>query len=438
MAKGIYERKGKNGDVTYYIRYQFKSKGADGVELIKDLKEKVGRKSRGFTRALAREALRAREGEIAQGRFSLEKVRKPHPISELIERYHKHAESYKASYSRERYALDGFKKYFSGRYLSDITPWVIEKWKREREKQVEKSTVNRELTILKHMLKMAVKWGLAQSNPGTAVSPFPVQEGRIRYLSEAEIPALLDACEKQVTSPWLYPLVTLALNTGARQGELLRLQWDDVDDERGLMYFRRTKNRKLKIVPMNRSVRTAIDWLSNHRYGDHLFMWPWGEEIGRTTIYDAFKKACETSGVEGFRFHDLRHTAASYLVMGGVDLATVKEILGHREIEMTLRYSHLAPAHKASAMDKLGAVLEKITKPKECEAAHQAEAEKAPALAANLAQIRNVFLVRSGRGLSMIGPKEVENQSLSPSTDWWRRGESNPRPKVFHQICLHA
>ena len=136
-------------------------------------------------------------------------------------------------------------------------------------------------------------------------------------------------------------------------------------------------------------------------------MWPWGEEIGRTTIYDAFKKACETSGVEGFRFHDLRHTAASYLVMGGVDLATVKEILGHREIEMTLRYSHLAPAHKASAMDKLGDALEKITNPKEREAAQQAEAEKAPALAANLAQIRNVFLVRSGRGLSVIEPKEA-------------------------------
>jgi len=264
-----------------------------------------------------------------------------------------------------------------------------------------------------------VKWGLTQSNPAAGVSPFPVQEGRIRYLSETEIPALLDACEKQVTSPWLYPLVALALNTGARQGELLQLRWEDLDLERGLIYFGRTKNRKLKTVPMNRAVREAIEWLSKHRYGDYLFMWPWGEEIGRTTIYDAFKKACQTAKVAGFRFHDLRHTAASYLVMGGVDLATVKEILGHREIEMTLRYSHLAPAHKASAMDKLGEALEAAGRDRETGAT---EAQEPRALAANLAQIRNVFLVRSGRGLSVIEPKSTAKKELSPVSDWWRRG----------------
>ena len=120
--------------------------------------------------------------------------------------------------------------------------------------------------------------------------------------------------------------------------------------------------------------------------------------------------------------------------MSGVDLPTVKEILGHREIEMTLRYSHLAPAHKAKAVERLSEVLEKITNPKDRDAARQAEAEKAPAMAANLAQIRNVFLVRSGRGLSVIGPKEAANQEVSRGSDWWRRGESNPRPKVFRQI----
>ena len=181
---------------------------------------------------------------------------------------------------------------------------------------------------------------------------------------------------------------------------------------------------------MNRAVRHAIEWLTKHRYGDYLFMWPWGEEIGRTTVYEGFKKACETAGVQGFHFHDLRHTAASYLVMSGVDLATVKEILGHREIEMTLRYSHLAPAHKASAMEKLGDALEAAGKEHETRAKEEQEPR---ALATNSAQIRNVFLVRSGRGLSVIEPKTVQNQKLSRESDWWRRGESNPRPKVFRQ-----
>jgi site-specific recombinase XerD len=107
------------------------------------------------------------------------------------------------------------------------------------------------------MFKMGVRLGLMLTNPATSVSPFPVQEARFRYLSEDEIPAILEACEKQVTSPWLYPLVVLALNTGARQGELLKLRYEDIDLERGLIYFGRTKNRKLKTVPMNKAVKEA-------------------------------------------------------------------------------------------------------------------------------------------------------------------------------------
>lgn len=135
MAKGIYELRGKNGDVTYYFRYQYKVTDAEEGERVKDFKEKVGRKSRGFTRETAREALKAREGEIAQGRFNLEKVKKPRSFSELVERYHKHAASYKLSYLREKYAIDGLAEHFKGQYISDITAWSIEKWKRERAKE---------------------------------------------------------------------------------------------------------------------------------------------------------------------------------------------------------------------------------------------------------------------------------------------------------------
>ena len=174
--------------------------------------------------------------------------------------------------------------------------------------------------------------------------------------------------------------------------------------------------------------------LQAQRYGEYLFSWPWGERIGRTTIYDAFQKACKAAGIEKFRFHDLRHTAASYLVMAGIDLATVREILGHREFEMTLRYSHLAPGHKANAIAKLGERLNEMTSPKNRELASQAETVNAPAPVENLAQIRNVFVVRSGRGLSVVAPKVEPNQSDNPSSNWWRRGESNPRPKVFHQL----
>jgi len=308
MAKGIYERRGHHGDITYYIRYQYKTTDSEGQECIKDIKEKVGRKSRGFTRELAKEALKAREGEIVQDKFDLDKVKKPHLFSELVGRYLKFIEGYKSSFSREKYAINHFNEYFKGRYLSSIKSWSIEKWKRDRAKEVVKATVNRELTILKHMLKMAVKWELSSTNPAASVAPFPVQEGRLRYLAEDEIPSLLSACKDQITSPCLYPLVVLALNTGARQGELLDLRYEDIDLKRGLIYFGRTKNRRLKIIPMNHAVKGAVDWLLKHRYGDYLFMWPWGDRVGRTTVYDAFKKACRDAEIEKFRFHDLTHS----------------------------------------------------------------------------------------------------------------------------------
>ena len=206
----------------------------------------------------------------------------------------------------------------------------------------------------------------------------------------------------------------LALNTGARQGELLELRYEDIDKERGLLYFGRTKNRKLKTVPMNHIVKGAIEWLLKHRYGDYLFMWPWGDRVGRTTAYDAFKKACGEAGIEKFRFHDLRHTAASYLVMNDVDITTVKELLGHREIEMTLRYSHLAPAHKAKAVERLGEALEKITTVQKDKKEGEAELEQAPALVGNLAQNRNIFMYRKGRGLAQV----QENQQV----EWWGGG----------------
>jgi integrase len=395
-ANGIYERKGRHGDITYYIRYQY-----EGT----DIKERVGRRSRGFTRELAKEALKSRLGEIAQGKFNLEKTRKPVPFSKLVERSRQYGESTKRAWVEEKHTLQMFADLFGETPLSQITTWQIEKWKAERSKKVKPNTVNRQLTVIKHMFRKAIEWGLSTSNPAASVKRFPVNDQRTRFLTADEIQKLLEGCESQVTSPWLLPLVSLALNTGMRQGELLSLKWEDVDLERRLITVKQSKTLRLKTVAINDPAKEALSWLSENRYGEYLFMWPWGDLIGKTTVHDTFKKACIAAKITDFRFHDLRHTFASHLVMSGVDLVTVKELMGHVGINMTLRYSHLVPEHKAQAVAKLG---ERFAGIKTESATEQATVspELKEAINAvsplNLEQNRNVFLVRQGRGLKIL------------------------------------
>jgi integrase len=311
MSRGIYERNGKNGDVTYYIRYQYQ---------LTDIKERVGRKSRGFTRELAKEALKSRLGDIAKGHFNLEKVRKPVPFSKLAEKYREFAGGYKRGWESEKYIVEEFASLFGDTALAQITTWQIEKWKAEEGKRLKRVTVNRRLTVIKHMFKKAVEWDLLKSNPATSVKRVSVTSERTRFLTQDEIKGLLKECEERVTSLWLLPLVTLALNTGMRQGELLKLKWENVDLERGSITIIQGKTLRRKTIAINEPARGALEWLRANCYGDLLFMWPWGDLIGKVTVYDAFKKACSAAKIENFRSHDLRHTFASHLVMQGVDL----------------------------------------------------------------------------------------------------------------------
>jgi hypothetical protein len=139
-----------------------------------DIKERVGRKSRGFTRELAKEALKSRLGDIAKGHFNLEKVRKPVAFSKLAEKYREFAGGYKRGWETEKYTVDEFAFLFGDTPLAQITTWQIEKWKAEEGKRLNPVTVNRRLTVIKHMFKKAVEWDLLKSNPATSVKRFPV------------------------------------------------------------------------------------------------------------------------------------------------------------------------------------------------------------------------------------------------------------------------
>jgi integrase len=241
--------------------------------------------------------------------------------------------------------------------IVDLTAQRIAQYERDRVVEKSKlgrlvtpSTVNRELAILRHLLRLAEEWGYIAKVPKIRLGREP--EGRLRFLAEDEIARLLAACEaKAVKSPYLLPVVTVALHTGMRKGEILGLSWERVDFARGVLQLEHTKSGRRREVPMNRAVYDALDGLPGPKAEGFVFRKRDGRAWGN--VRTAFEDACREAKVDNFRFHDLRHTCASWLVMKGRSLKEVQEILGHREFTMTLRYAHLSPDRLRDAVASL-------------------------------------------------------------------------------------
>ena len=199
-----------------------------------------------------------------------------------------------------------------------------------------------------------------------------------------------------------------------RQGELLKLKWENVDLERGSITIIQGKTLRRKTIAINEPARDALEWLRENCYGDLLFMWPWGDPIGKVTVYDAFKKACSAAKIEDFRFHDLRHTFASHLVMAGVDLVTVKELLGHKTIEHD---EPLHPSCPGAQSASRGQTRGSGDKAAETETQTAVSAELKEAINAvstlKLEQNRNIFLVRRGRGLGILNDSKRDLEAAS-------------------------
>jgi len=299
----------------------------------------------------AENALATVKADILRGEYRFKKDRKIR-FEDFAKEYLDYAKINKRSWGRDDSSLKRLVPHFGDLLLSKISPHHIEEYKKSRlDDRINPSTINRELACLKHMFTIAERFGKFEGkNPVKEVNFLQERKRIMKILNKDEIGRLVDAAIGPIK-----PIIIMALNTAMRKGEILDLRWNDIDFIEHYIYLKKTKSNVMRKVPMNSIVSGMLKKIK--REDDYVFTNP-ATGLRYSDIFHPFKAACEKAKIRDLRFHDLRHTAASLMVMGGVDLVTVKEILGHSTIEMTMRYAHPTPENKRKAVSVLVSVFE--------------------------------------------------------------------------------
>lgn len=333
---GVFQRKDRAGWWVSYV---------DGSG--KRRKEKVV----ASTRTQALNALHAIKTREERDRILGVKSASEITTAALMERYKRHQKSRLRATTFAR--LDGVIAVLCAN-LPELAKAITRKDVAEyislRSATVKPATIFKEVTTLKHALRLAVEWELLHVNVAQGAALPKATQGRTRYLSPSELKAALRAAPE-----WLRPPIALAAFTGMRRGELLSLQWKDVDLAGRRLYLRETKNGSLRVLALNELSVRVLQSLPMGAPADSVL-----QGIDGMRLTDHTRKLFGKLGIEGASFHSLRHTAASQMVMQGVDLYAVGQMLGHRSPAMTQRYAHLSPQYMAAAAGKLDAVFGEV------------------------------------------------------------------------------
>ncbi len=344
----IRERTRKNGKKSFLVRIRMRGKPEATAS---------------FNRLTdARIWAQQTETEMRDGRYIKTAESQKHTVSDLVERYIRDVLPRKVKVGRF-YAiqLGWWKRQIGDVLLSELTPVLISEHREllsqtETIRKTKKSnaTVNRYLAALSTAISTAInEWGWMEDNILRKVSKLKEPRGRVRYFSDEERERFLLACKESHNSD-LYVTVILALSTGGRKNEIWGLSWKDVDLKNGFITFEETKNDEPRSVPLQGHALELMLKRSKVPRIDTDLVFP--SSVDQQKHFDfrrPFQMALRTAKIENFRWHDLRHCAASYLVMAGVDMRTVAEILGHKSLQMTQRYTHLSPEHLKDAVAKM-------------------------------------------------------------------------------------
>jgi integrase len=305
------------------------------------------------------------ESAIREGRHFKTSEAKRHTLGEMIERYIRDVLPKKSEVmQQDQYRhLKWWSDQIGEKPLADVTPPllaehrdILAKGNRLEDgthKPRSPGTVNRYMAALSHAYTIAVKeWQWVDDTPMRKVQKSKEPRGRVRFLDDSERDRLLKVC-RESSERLLYPVVMLALSTGARKMEILSLTWGDIDLKRKVAIIHKTKNDERRALPLMGQAYDCIKKLSEVRRLDTNLLFPDAGGKKPIEIRSPWEKALKEAEVDNFRFHDLRHSAASYLAMSGASLAEIAEVLGHKTLQMVKRYSHLSEQHTASVVSRM-------------------------------------------------------------------------------------
>lgn len=303
-------------------------------------RESIGKRGV-ITKTQARAILDNRERQVKLGREGLSESEIP-SLEDFAEGYLSYVRNTvkKRSWDRDELALKHLIDFFKGRILSDISPSDVDDYKTSRLGKVAPATVNRELQVLRHLFNLADRWNkFFGKNPVSVSGLIPVNNQKERILALDEEKRLIVACD-----PYLRNIVAMALYTGMRKGEIITLEWGNVDLESGLITVDQTnsKSKKTRRIPINSTVRRLLlEQRLKSAGNEYVFLSSKGTPYKKhDSLNRAYSLALVRAGIKGLRFHDLRHTAATRMIELGASVVAVKEILGHSSLDMTMRYAH--------------------------------------------------------------------------------------------------
>jgi integrase len=297
------------------------------------------------------------EAAISEARAVPGSAARRHTVAEVVDRYCSTVLPHKRPKTivNQRTQLAWWRDCIGHLRLIELTPSIIADHRDVLAQDRAPATVKRYVAALSHACTIAMReWQWLEENPCNRVSKPTEPRGRVRFLTDAERQRLLEAC-KASPSRSLYLVVLIALSTGSRKGEILNLHWSDVDLTHGRITFHDTKSTERRAVPLTGHALAQMRQHAKVRRIDTPLVFPNAQGTQPLDPRSAWETALKQADIPDFRFHDLRHSAASYLAMSGASLAEIAEVLGHKTLAMVKRYAHLSEAHTASVVARMNA-----------------------------------------------------------------------------------